>query len=361
MPRKASAKSTKTSKKTPENSSGDVRLLSGGNPKIAKVDGDAPVQEHLRPCRSGRAVSGGEIVFEGAGIQDEAAPVVFPLEAVEQPPPSGAARLRADRLEDCPEQGQVSCHHRKSRRRFQIRSVPEEAEASTADGDGVGAVSGALCCPEDVRLCDCCVVFPREPVDLFDGRHDALLHPTLLEYDVEAVGLKAARCHGGPIAGGVVPAGDGDTVDAQMAECVEHRSTHQHYGDARCVRDPGLRFPGTLRMDERKRDAVLCDDVGSGYSEVLGGFLHGGECLSDAIEAEFGHRPAQSAGRDECTCDARAVGGHAQEIQRGVVPLREGSKEPDLFHGCLYARNTSLPPLVDHSSSAVPGRTMERC
>ena len=112
MPRKASAKSTKTPERTPENSSGELRLQSDGNPKIAKVDGDAPVQEHLRPCRSGGAISDGEIVLEGAGIPDEAAPLVFPLEAVEQPPPSGAARLRADRLEDCPEQGQLSCNHR---------------------------------------------------------------------------------------------------------------------------------------------------------------------------------------------------------------------------------------------------------
>ena len=81
-------------------------------------------------------------------------------------------------------------------------------------------------------------------------------------------------------------------MNAQVVECVEHRSTHQHDGDAGCVRHLGLRFPRTLRVDERKRDAVLRDDIGSGYSEVLCGSLHGGESLNDAVEAEFGHRPA---------------------------------------------------------------------
>ena len=43
MPRKASAKSTRI----PESASGEVRLLSGGNPQIAKADGDAPVQAYI--------------------------------------------------------------------------------------------------------------------------------------------------------------------------------------------------------------------------------------------------------------------------------------------------------------------------
>ena len=47
MPRKSSARSTKTSEKTPDNTSGEVRLLSGGNPQIAKADGDAPVQAYI--------------------------------------------------------------------------------------------------------------------------------------------------------------------------------------------------------------------------------------------------------------------------------------------------------------------------
>ena len=38
---------TKASKKTQENGSGEVRLLSGGNPQIAKADGDAPVQAYI--------------------------------------------------------------------------------------------------------------------------------------------------------------------------------------------------------------------------------------------------------------------------------------------------------------------------
>lgn len=44
-------------------------------------------------------------------------------------------------------------------------------------------------------------------------------------------------------------------------------------------------------------------------------------------------RPAQAAGRDECACYASAVGGHPQEIERGVVPDCGGNKEPDLLHG----------------------------
>ena len=33
--------------KTPKNTSGEVVLLSGGNPQIAKADGDAPVQAYI--------------------------------------------------------------------------------------------------------------------------------------------------------------------------------------------------------------------------------------------------------------------------------------------------------------------------
>ena len=43
MPRKASTKSSKT----PESANSEVRLLSGGNPQIAKADGDAPVQAYI--------------------------------------------------------------------------------------------------------------------------------------------------------------------------------------------------------------------------------------------------------------------------------------------------------------------------
>ena len=46
MPAKPSKKS-KASMKTTENVSGGVRLLSGGNPQIAKADGDAPVQAYI--------------------------------------------------------------------------------------------------------------------------------------------------------------------------------------------------------------------------------------------------------------------------------------------------------------------------
>ena len=38
---------TKASKKTQDNASGEVKLLSGGNPQIAKADGDAPVQAYI--------------------------------------------------------------------------------------------------------------------------------------------------------------------------------------------------------------------------------------------------------------------------------------------------------------------------
>ena len=43
MPPKSSAKSTET----PDNTTGEVRLLSGGNPQIGKADGDAPVQAYI--------------------------------------------------------------------------------------------------------------------------------------------------------------------------------------------------------------------------------------------------------------------------------------------------------------------------
>ena len=43
MAHKPSAKSTKT----PENANGEVRLLSGGNPQIAKADGDGSVQAYI--------------------------------------------------------------------------------------------------------------------------------------------------------------------------------------------------------------------------------------------------------------------------------------------------------------------------
>ncbi len=42
-----SRRSTRASTRTPENSSGEVVLLSGGNPQIAKADGDAPVQAYI--------------------------------------------------------------------------------------------------------------------------------------------------------------------------------------------------------------------------------------------------------------------------------------------------------------------------
>ena len=43
MARKATRKSSEAAK----NNSGGVRLLSGGNPQIAKADGDAPVQAYI--------------------------------------------------------------------------------------------------------------------------------------------------------------------------------------------------------------------------------------------------------------------------------------------------------------------------
>ena len=47
MPRKASAKTNKSSAEAlPRNEDGVV-LLSGGNPQIAKADGDAPVQAYI--------------------------------------------------------------------------------------------------------------------------------------------------------------------------------------------------------------------------------------------------------------------------------------------------------------------------
>ena len=48
MPRKTAPQNpSKAFSKTPENGSGEGRLLSGGNPQIAKADGDAPVQAYI--------------------------------------------------------------------------------------------------------------------------------------------------------------------------------------------------------------------------------------------------------------------------------------------------------------------------
>ena len=47
MTDKASSRSTNSPMKPPENASGEVVLLSGGNPQIAKADGDAPVQAYI--------------------------------------------------------------------------------------------------------------------------------------------------------------------------------------------------------------------------------------------------------------------------------------------------------------------------
>ena len=48
MPGKTSRKPTKAAKKTTsETTTGEVVLLSGGNPQIAKADGDAPVQAYI--------------------------------------------------------------------------------------------------------------------------------------------------------------------------------------------------------------------------------------------------------------------------------------------------------------------------
>ena len=47
MANKASKRSTKASMETPENVATKPRLLSGGNPQIAKADGDTPVQAYI--------------------------------------------------------------------------------------------------------------------------------------------------------------------------------------------------------------------------------------------------------------------------------------------------------------------------
>ena len=47
MPRKASRKSAESSAQPAKSNEGEVRLLSGGNPQIAKADGDAPVQAYI--------------------------------------------------------------------------------------------------------------------------------------------------------------------------------------------------------------------------------------------------------------------------------------------------------------------------
>ena len=47
MADKAPKSSTRTPRKSPETAEGEVVLLSGGNPQIAKGDGDAPVQAYI--------------------------------------------------------------------------------------------------------------------------------------------------------------------------------------------------------------------------------------------------------------------------------------------------------------------------
>ena len=47
MADKVPARSRRASTQTADNSSGEVKLLSGGNPQIAKADGDAPVQAYI--------------------------------------------------------------------------------------------------------------------------------------------------------------------------------------------------------------------------------------------------------------------------------------------------------------------------
>ena len=48
MPRKPSPKATKVKEKpAAEKAGGEVVLLSGGNPQVAKADGDAPVQAYI--------------------------------------------------------------------------------------------------------------------------------------------------------------------------------------------------------------------------------------------------------------------------------------------------------------------------
>ena len=47
MPRKSSRKPTTHSTNPPDTPTGEVRLLSGGNPQIAKADGDGPVQAYI--------------------------------------------------------------------------------------------------------------------------------------------------------------------------------------------------------------------------------------------------------------------------------------------------------------------------
>ena len=43
----AQKRTTETAAETSQNPGGEVRLLSGGNPQIAKADGDAPVQAYI--------------------------------------------------------------------------------------------------------------------------------------------------------------------------------------------------------------------------------------------------------------------------------------------------------------------------
>ena len=61
MPRKSSGKPANTSTRTRGTADGEVVLLSGGNPQIAKADGDAPVQAYIAAMPGWKSEAGKRI------------------------------------------------------------------------------------------------------------------------------------------------------------------------------------------------------------------------------------------------------------------------------------------------------------
>ena len=57
--------------RTPEYSSVGARLLSGGNPQIAKADGDAPVQRYIAAMPGWKSDVGQRRLSEAIGVDTE--------------------------------------------------------------------------------------------------------------------------------------------------------------------------------------------------------------------------------------------------------------------------------------------------
>ena len=114
MAGKTSKKSTKVSMEAvPENVGGEVVLLSGGNPQIAKADGDTPVQAYIAAMPGWKAVRWnspfygleGEGWFASYHVFTRYVKVTFFQGAPLQPVPPGAGKDKDSRWVDIHEGG----------------------------------------------------------------------------------------------------------------------------------------------------------------------------------------------------------------------------------------------------------------